>query len=365
MHPERPDEPEPDKVAAAVPATSDAANGNGNDEDGDGNGGGAARPAVAPRLGKPRSTPTAVAAIPTSKDVRRHARARTQRGLAAAAQVQSLPEQPRRVDQPQGRLLLQRACPAAPSRRHRAAPAAATPTTSVRGCAAGAIPAAPSTSDSCKGCLAWGVYPATTGPAGRAAGGRATTRRAPAPTAAAPATSATDKPVACASRTPDSNRNPAEPPDVAAANQHSQQLFFANMVFKRRVTPLPDHVTLGRPVVEEEQEPAALLTRHQLRRPRLEQLTLFDMDPDPEVLRQRILVEDSELTRYCAAIVADHARRYGWSVRQRNAVIQSLRMLQTLRPTPPRRSAPVTSWPCAATTAPSPPPSTSSQKPGS
>ena len=37
------------------------------------------------------------------------------------------------------------------------------------------------------------------------------------------------------------------------------------------------------------------------------------MDPDPEVLRQRLLVEDSELTRYCAAIVADHARRYGWS----------------------------------------------------
>src|SRR3546814_8836107 len=55
----------------------------------------------------------------------------------------------------------------------------------------------------------------------------------------------------------------------------------------------------------------------------LEQLTLFDMHPDPEVLRQRLLVEDSELTRYCAAIVADHARRYGWSVRQRNAVIQS------------------------------------------
>lgn len=67
---------------------------------------------------------------------------------------------------------------------------------------------------------------------------------------------------------------------------------------------------------------------------RLWVLALFDVDPDPEVLRQRILVEDSELTRYCAAIVADHARRYGWSVRQRNAVIQSLRILQTLRPTP-------------------------------
>jgi hypothetical protein len=45
-------------------------------------------------------------------------------------------------------------------------------------------------------------------------------------------------------------------------------------------------------------------------------------------------VEDSDLTRYWAAIVNEHAQRYGWSVRQRNAVIRSLRVLQTLRPTP-------------------------------
>jgi DNA-binding Xre family transcriptional regulator len=49
--------PEPDKVIARQPRTSEAANGNGNDKDCDGNGGGAARPAVAPRLGKPRSRP--------------------------------------------------------------------------------------------------------------------------------------------------------------------------------------------------------------------------------------------------------------------------------------------------------------------
>ena len=48
--------PEPDKVAARA---SDAANGNGNDggsDNPDGNGGDAG-PAVAPRFGKPRSTP--------------------------------------------------------------------------------------------------------------------------------------------------------------------------------------------------------------------------------------------------------------------------------------------------------------------
>jgi hypothetical protein len=109
------------------------------------------------------------------------------------------------------------------------------------------------------------------------------------------------------------------------------------MVFKRRVTPPPTHVTwTGRwSQKNKNQLPASPATRFDENA--WEQLTLFHIDPDPEVLRQRILIEDSELTRYCAAIVADHARRYGWSVRQRNAVIQSLRMLQTLRPTPTAR----------------------------
>jgi len=47
--------PEPDKVAARRPRGSDAANGNGDDHPKGGNGGSA--PTVAPRLGKPRSTP--------------------------------------------------------------------------------------------------------------------------------------------------------------------------------------------------------------------------------------------------------------------------------------------------------------------
>ncbi|WP_379175925.1 hypothetical protein [Nocardioides daphniae] len=106
------------------------------------------------------------------------------------------------------------------------------------------------------------------------------------------------------------------------------------MVFKRRVTPLPDYVRRDRRWSKKNKnqlpnQPGASFDAHAL-----EQLTLFEMDPEPEALRQRLLVEDSELTRYCAAIVADHARRYGWSVRQRNAVIQSLRVLQILRPTP-------------------------------
>lgn len=48
--------PEPDKVAARRPRTTDAANGGNGDRDPNGNGGGTP-PAVTPRLGKPRSTP--------------------------------------------------------------------------------------------------------------------------------------------------------------------------------------------------------------------------------------------------------------------------------------------------------------------
>ena len=39
-------------------------------------------------------------------------------------------------------------------------------------------------------------------------------------------------------------------------------------------------------------------------------------------------------SRYCDAIVATTPRRYGWSKRQRNDVIQSLRLLQVLQATP-------------------------------
>jgi hypothetical protein len=129
-------------------------------------------------------------------------------------------------------------------------------------------------------------------------------------------------------------QEPGRGPDLAVANTHSQQLFLANMLFKRRATPLPEYVTWTPrwSLKNKNQLPHQPGTRFDDQAP--EQLALFDMAPDAAVLRQRILVEDSDLTRYCAAILADHARRYGWSVRQRNAVMQTLRMLQTVRPTP-------------------------------
>ncbi len=64
------------------------------------------------------------------------------------------------------------------------------------------------------------------------------------------------------------------------------------------------------------------------------QMTLFDMDPDPEIVAARSLVADSDLIAYCKAVVAEHSARHGWSKRQRNDVIRSLRLLQVLQDTP-------------------------------
>ena len=121
--------------------------------------------------------------------------------------------------------------------------------------------------------------------------------------------------------------------DLAGSNKHGQQLFLANMSFQRPRTPR---------LMPERRDPWKRRDKNRLPvRPGTGfddsagvQLILFEMAPDPEVVRQRVLVEDSDLTRYCAAIASEHAARYGWSGRQRNDVIRSLRLLQTLRPTP-------------------------------
>lgn len=126
-------------------------------------------------------------------------------------------------------------------------------------------------------------------------------------------------------------QEPGRALDLAGANKHGQQLFFANMHFQRRKTrrlkPVNKWKTpggWGRPG-----PPPKKLTLTEWVQP-----VLVDVPPDPEMLRQRALIDNSELTRYCAAIVNEHAETFGWSVRQRNDVIRSLRLLQTLRDSP-------------------------------
>jgi hypothetical protein len=64
---------------------------------------------------------------------------------------------------------------------------------------------------------------------------------------------------------------------------------------------------------------------------------LFHAEPDPELVKQRALAASLELQYYCRDIVRGHADKHRWSQRQTNDVIRSLRLLQTLQPTPGAR----------------------------
>lgn len=121
--------------------------------------------------------------------------------------------------------------------------------------------------------------------------------------------------------------------DLAGANKEGQQLFFANMSFQRRGAP---RLALERcaPWKRRDKNYLPFQPGTGFAAEAWVQSTLFDMAPDPEAIAARVRLEDSDLTRYCAAVVREHAERFGWSKRQRNDVIRSLRLLQTLRPTP-------------------------------
>jgi hypothetical protein len=118
-------------------------------------------------------------------------------------------------------------------------------------------------------------------------------------------------------------QEPGRAIDLGEANRHGQQLFFANMRFQRPRTPRlkPERrrarrATTGFRPLTWRQEP------------------LFVMDPDPTVVRERSLRADNDLVRYCTDVVHDHAATHGWSKKQTNDVIRSLRLLQVLQDTP-------------------------------
>jgi len=191
-------------------------------------------------------------------------------------------------------------------------------------------PRSPAHPGSCKGCLAWGVYPPLNWTCWSCRWWR--THHPEETCDFCGRLSRIGEQQACRLCLEQARmvQEPGRALDLAGANKHGQQLFFANMVFKRRRTPLP--------------EPDPWTRRDKNRLPYRPgtgfedetwvQPAFFDMAPDPEIIRRRALVQDSDLTRYCAAIVNEHAQRYGWSGRQRNGVTYSLRVLQTLRATP-------------------------------
>jgi site-specific recombinase XerC len=124
-------------------------------------------------------------------------------------------------------------------------------------------------------------------------------------------------------------QEPGHALDLVGANKNGHQLFFANINFHRRGAP---------PLSPEQRAPWKLRDKNNLAGagsavdPGME--PLFDMAPDPAVLAARLRAEERDLTRYCAAIVREHATKFGWSKRQRNDVTRSLRMLQVFRSSP-------------------------------
>jgi hypothetical protein len=110
-------------------------------------------------------------------------------------------------------------------------------------------------------------------------------------------------------------------PDLAAANRNGQQLFLANVRGQLQRSKIPQ----AEPAVA----PSVRFTPAGWR-----QLVLFELAPDSDVVKRAALTVDSDLVAYCKAIVAEHAATHGWSKRQRNCVIASLRMLAYLQHTP-------------------------------
>lgn len=110
------------------------------------------------------------------------------------------------------------------------------------------------------------------------------------------------------------------------ANRSGQQLFLANMALQRRpdarANPTPRRSRIP-PVA-----PAGF------RPPTSQQLVLIDIAHDPAVVHERALAADSDLIGFCRGLARDHAERHGWSKRQTNDVIRSLRILQVLQDTP-------------------------------
>ena len=117
-------------------------------------------------------------------------------------------------------------------------------------------------------------------------------------------------------------RQPGRALDFAGANRFGQQLFLANMRFQR-----PRTSRLRAKSRRERRDASA----HRLLDFRQERL--FELAPDPERLAQRVLA-DAGLLAYSQEIVREHAARHGWSARQRNDVMRSLRLLTALQHTP-------------------------------
>lgn len=115
-------------------------------------------------------------------------------------------------------------------------------------------------------------------------------------------------------------QQPGRAIDLPDANRFGQQLFLANRISqRRRAQPLTVRMRVR------QARPAPVPWR---------QLPLFSLAPDVEVIKKQAVNTDQDLGEYCKDIVAEHSSAHGWSKRQTNDVIRSLRVLHLLQDTP-------------------------------
>jgi hypothetical protein len=142
-------------------------------------------------------------------------------------------------------------------------------------------------------------------------------------------------------------QEPGRALDLPGATRHGHQLALANMRFKRfrppRLEPPPPAPTgpeirpEGRRVKTGGRVKRSFATPAGFRPVTFRQLALFSADPDPSVVQARALTADGDLVRHCSAVTLEHAAKHGWSERQTNTVLASLRVLQVLQETPGAR----------------------------
>lgn len=115
---------------------------------------------------------------------------------------------------------------------------------------------------------------------------------------------------------------PGQPLDFEEGARLGLQLFFANMAPRRKPKQPRQSVRAARILLAQQAEELS----------DWEQPALFDLAPDPDVLRELTTAQGRDWSWRTDGIVFEHGQRFGWSKRQINQVRRSLKMLQILAP---------------------------------
>lgn len=120
-----------------------------------------------------------------------------------------------------------------------------------------------------------------------------------------------------------------EPIDLAAANQHGQQLFLANLHYQPRGRGVSASQGAARPSARANQRPPNAVSSG------IYQLALFPT-PRPTLRSTTVLPNpaDPALAAHCDRVLREHAAQHGWTKRLTNVVAASLRAVLAWQDTP-------------------------------